>query len=409
MEQAEVKNEQSLLALLEALRNASKDLQTNSIFITHSPQPAMEALLDLHGEAGTVFSTFPDLSKLSQLLCSLKTLLQKHKTYQDNSLKSLLRRQITNYRIYQVAIAIEAEVQACIDRDCVQNLVRISREISSEEEKLRVLKEFEKRLSQGFDSDFQELILKAKGFSILESLLCDSTCSKRLREQAGLCIVALVRFNRNVFVGLVLMGPIVQSLISMASACSIQVFCSLIRLIKTPLVDEIETDGEIPRILNLLSFEDLSIQAAALDCICEIAFSGRKEVIEAMIEHRLIEKLVELQRSIHGDNLINADKENGNGNGIICEEGVELGAKMGCEEGKISQNRPFASCVVRFAVQIEVGEGLSHKERQEFKREILRRVREASVSEAEAVSIVAEVFSLEAVSSFLRRSAFPSY
>ncbi|XP_021597550.1 uncharacterized protein LOC110603874 isoform X1 [Manihot esculenta] len=392
MEQAEVKNKHSLLSPLEALKNACKSLQNNSFFITQNPQPAIEALLELHAQAGNIFSTYPNLSKLSQLLCSLKTLLQNHRTCQDYSLKSLLRRQITNYRIYQLAVAIEAEVQACIDRDCVQNLVRVSREIDSEEEKLRVLKEFEKRLSQGFDSDFQELVLKAKGFSILESLLCDSTCSKRIREQTGLCIVALVRFNRNVFVGLVLMSPIVQSLISTASACLLQVLCSLIRLIKTPLIDEIELDGEIPRILSLLSSEDLSIQAAALDCICEIAFSGRKEVIEAMIDQGLIEKLVELQRSIHGDNFVMSDQENWNenGSGVICEGSVELGAKRGCEEGQISRDRPFASCVARFAVPIEVGEGLNQRERKEFKREILRRVREASASEAEAASVVAE-------------------
>ncbi|KAK3211869.1 hypothetical protein Dsin_016575 [Dipteronia sinensis] len=90
-----------------------------------------------------------------------------------------------------------------------------------EEEKIEVLIEFVKRLSNGFDGDFQDLILKAKVFSIFELLLCDFTCSKRVREHVSLAIEALVNFNRNVFVGLVLMGPTIQALINMNSSCSI--------------------------------------------------------------------------------------------------------------------------------------------------------------------------------------------
>ncbi|KAK3211860.1 hypothetical protein Dsin_016566 [Dipteronia sinensis] len=48
---------------------------------------------------------------------------------------------------------------------------------------------------------------------------------------------------------------------------------------------------------------------------------------------------------------------------------------------------PFSNWVSRFAVQIEIGEGLSSKE----KMEILKRVKEASASEAETATIVAEV------------------
>ncbi|EEF46932.1 conserved hypothetical protein [Ricinus communis] len=383
-------NNNPLSSFLQSLKKSSKHLQNKSTFITHNPQPAIEALFELHREHETIFSSNPKLSKLSELLFTLRTLLQKHKGSPGNSLKSLIHRQIINYRIYQVAFAIEAEVQACIDQENVQNLVKISQdqETVSEEERLRVLKEFENRLLLGFDSNFQELVLRAKGFTILESLLCDSTCSKRIREQAALCIVGLVEFNRDVFVGLVLMGPIVQSLISMASGCSIQVLCSLIRLIKTPLIDEIELDGEIPRIISLLRSQDLSIQVAAMDCICEIAYSGRKEVIEAMIEEGLIEKLMEFQRSKFGDNLVKkaTDQCTEKRNGEMCEEDIEEE-----EEEEIVRNRPFASCVKTFAVQVEVGDGLNYQERKALKMEILRRVKEASVSEAEEASIVAEV------------------
>jgi len=42
-------------------------------------------------------------------------------------------------------------------------------------------------------------------------------------------------------------------------------------------------------------------------------------------------------------------------------------------------------------VQLEVGEGLRQRERRAFKQEILVRVREACVSDAEAATIIAEV------------------
>jgi len=55
------------------------------------------------------------------------------------------------------------------------------------------------------------------------------------------------------------------------------------------------------------------------------------------------------------------------------------------------EERPFVSAVARFAVQVEVGVGLSPREKRETKLEILRRVREAAVSPAEEASVLAEV------------------
>ncbi|KAF5776448.1 hypothetical protein HanXRQr2_Chr12g0524401 [Helianthus annuus] len=57
-----------------------------------------------------------------------------------------------------------------------------------------------------------------------------------------------------------------------------------------------------------------------------------------------------------------------------------------CENGDV-----FGSCVARFAVQLEVGEGLRQREKRELKQEVLKRVREVSVCEAEAATIIAEV------------------
>jgi|UniRef100_A0A2N9FH47 hypothetical protein len=386
----ELQNQRALLLLLEPVKKASKDLQTNYLVsLTNTDnsktktKTIIEALSNLEAEAGTLLSTDPYLFNLSQLLCNLKTLLGKLEKYQGYSILSHLCCQITNYKICQVACKIEAEIQAFLDRVSVQNLVRTLKEsVDDEDEKVKVLIEFKNRVSQGFDRDFQDLVLRAKVFSILESILSDSMCSKRVREQAALIVNGLVKFNKNVFVGLVFMGPTIGSLVSMGSCCSIQVLCSLIKFIRSPLVDEMESNGEIPRIINLLNSEELSIRAAALDCILELAYFGRKEVIEAMLGEDLVEKLMELQRLEHGREMVEK--------GGVCVE-TESETKIESKERDFVQNYPFDSCVARFAVQVEVGEGLNKGEKREVKLEILRRVRETSVSGAESASIEAEV------------------
>ncbi|XVF48332.1 hypothetical protein PTKIN_Ptkin03bG0181700 [Pterospermum kingtungense] len=370
MDETSNQDDQQLFSLLKFLQKASKDLQINPIFATNKPQSAIEPFLALENNANAILSNDPNLSKLFQLLCSLKTLLDKLQKYQGYSLPCILRRQIINYKIYQVACDIETEIQAYIDRESVQYLVKTLKDSDDEDKKVKVLVEFEKRLSQGFDLHFQDLILKAKVFSILELLLCDSSCSIKVQDQVSLVIASLIRFNKDVFVGLVLMGPTVRALISMSSSCSIRVLSLLIKFIRIPLVDELEAYKEIPRIISLLSSENVSIQVGALDCILGIAYYGRREAIEAMLEAGLVEKLVELQR---------------------IEEGSKSDPKFESDEEGYVETSPFESCVARFAVQLEVGEMLSKKEKMEFKLEILRRVREASVSEAESIAIVAEV------------------
>ncbi|CAN0887423.1 hypothetical protein LINGRAHAP2_LOCUS15612 [Linum grandiflorum] len=93
------------------------------------------------------------------------------------------------------------------------------------------------------------------------------------------------------------MGSVIRALVSMPTRCSMEVMCVLVSLIRTPLIDEMELDGQLPRIVAILgSDDDPTVKAAAVECVCEIAYHGRKEVIEAMLELGVIKKLVELQR-----------------------------------------------------------------------------------------------------------------
>ncbi|KAH0989531.1 hypothetical protein GBA52_001014 [Prunus armeniaca] len=103
MDEAEQQVEnQHLLPLLEALKKASKDLQSNPISIIYNNydiSTAIEALLELGTKADPVISVDPSLFKLNQLLSNLKTLFEKLEKLQGYGLRSLLHRQITNYKI----------------------------------------------------------------------------------------------------------------------------------------------------------------------------------------------------------------------------------------------------------------------------------------------------------------------
>ncbi|KAJ7982741.1 Coatomer beta subunit [Quillaja saponaria] len=102
-----------------------------------------------------------------------------------------------------------------------------------------------------------------------------------------------------------------------------------------------------------------------------------------------IKKLVELQRfELRGD-LIDLGQHSEKENREATVGGFVL--KRESSEKKFLEQHPFASCVARFAVQLEVGDGLRQRERRAFKLGIVKRVREASISDAEAGTIVAEV------------------
>ena len=351
-----------ILTLLDALKQASMHLHTTTnplssfLFKTDHSNAAIEALLELEPKAQALFSTDPSLRTLSHTLSNLKTLIHSHRHHGGGG---FLRRQIAAFKISKLARSLESEIQAYVDRVTVMDLVKtLLRKEANEDEKINALVAFEERLSQGFDLGFQELILRAKVFPILEQTLLLDT-SKRVREQSAFAIEALVKFNKNVFVGLVLMGRTVKALVDMASSSSIRVLSSLVKFIRSPLVDEMLCGGEIPRIISFLKTRDIAVCGAALECVLEIAYIGRREVIEAMLEDNLIKILMELQRSDSRDD--------------------------------VAGGFDFGGCVSRFSVQVEVGEGLSPEEKREVKLEILRMVKETSLSEAEAASVSAEI------------------
>lgn len=401
MEEVEKEENQQVLRVLELLKQASHELQSNPSAepTDESNSTAIKALLELETQSDTILSD-PNLSQLSKHLSYLKTLVETLQKTRGHSLRSFLRRRVSTHQIARVAGSIESEIQAWIDRESIETLVKAlhnhgldseSPDSESEVQLIHLLSQFQDRVSQGFNRELQDLVLKSRVFSELEAILRNPDHSKKLREEVAFTIEALIRFNKNVFVGQVLMGPTIKALVSMASTSSLKVLCSLIKSIKSPLVDEIESNNEIPNIISFLSSEDMANQVIGFDCVLEIGYFGRKEAIEAMIRENIVEKLVELQRSELGGDLIDV----GNCEEDETEEGESKhgSGKMKRRESreKYLEKHPFASCVARFAVQLEVGEGLRQREKRAFKQEILRRVRQASVSHAEAATIQAEV------------------
>lgn len=408
MEQAIQHHQQEVLGVLQVLKQASHDLRSNPTFSEEddprsSPSPSAAAaaggikvLLELETEADTLLSTDPNLATLSRHLSSLKTLVRSttRRHRRGGALLAFLTRRLSALEVSRLAAAIESDIQAWIDRETVGQLLdalRCHESESAEEQKLNALARFENRVSQGFDRELQDLVLRSRVLASLEKVICHPSSSKKVREQAAFAIASLIVFNKDVFVGEVLMGPTVRCLISMAasSASLLKVLCLLIRTIRSPLVDEIESNGETGSIIAALGSADLQIRVAALDCVLEMGYHGRKEAVEAVLREGLIERLVEMQSSsdLGGDLIDEAEAEAVEERAVVC---VDLGEET---KGKaLMERRPFAGCVARFAVQVEVGEGLRQSEKRVFKQEILRKVREASsISDARVATIVAEV------------------
>lgn len=414
-------NHHHVLRLLRLLEDASHHFHTNN-----SPT---KLLTQIETELGMFVSSDPRLSTLSSYLSQLKVLVQtQEESKSKHRIRSFFTNKIRALEISRLSRLIRSEIQAWSDRQNLEELAGILRErfsnsdsttsssststsstTSWDEESLIIekLSQLRDRLGRGFDIHFQDDLLKSRIYSLLELLLGRTSISKRVREMAAYTLRELVLFNKDVFVGQVLVGQTIKSLVTMGSMCGLDVLKSLIKAIKSPLVDELDLFGGILKIVQILGDDyrstssELGLRVMAIDCIMEIGYYGRKEAIESMLnEAGLIKKLVDLQRSEWGGTLIEMEKEenNDNSNSEELEEEeeekdrlVNLSSSRSKKEKKFLLKHPFASCVARFAVQLEVGEGLRQREKRAFKQEILKRVREASVSDAEAATIIAEV------------------
>ncbi|XWS27065.1 hypothetical protein CRYUN_Cryun26dG0084500 [Craigia yunnanensis] len=179
-----------VLKVLEALKQASHELQAHRTHNSaHSNSTAIEALLDLETESDSILSKDSSFSTLSQYLADLKTIVETLERTSGYGLGSFLTRRVSTHSISRVAGSIECEIQAWIDRESIESLIKGLKEPwRNEDELVRLLTQFEDRVSQGFNREFQNLVLKSKAFSVLLSVLCDPNCTKRIREDAAFCV-----------------------------------------------------------------------------------------------------------------------------------------------------------------------------------------------------------------------------
>lgn len=273
---ADEEETQQILKILEALKQASQQLQSHpepDSSESDSSSPAIKALLELDTDSDSLLSSDPNLSNLSHHLSDLKTLISSlHKSkHKHGRIKSFLTRRVKTHEITRVAESIESEIQAWIDRESITNLadqlqqIRLESNSSlykdEEDELVEKLTLFHDRLSQGFNINLQELLLKSKIFSELEFLLCcNCNVPQKVREKAGYALREIVLFNKDVFVGQILMGQTIKALISMDSLCSLEVLSSLIKAIRSPLVDVIDSVGGISKAISYLSSDDLALK-----------------------------------------------------------------------------------------------------------------------------------------------------
>ncbi|CAK7326991.1 unnamed protein product [Dovyalis caffra] len=187
-----------------------------------------------------------------------------------------MTRRVSTRAISEFVGSIRMEIQAWIDRESIESLMKGLKESLqiAKDELVSLLIRFEERVSQGFNRELQDLVLKSNIFCLLEKIVWDHELLKKS--------------------------------------------------IKSPFVDEIESNGEIPKIISFLDYKDLHFRAVVMDCILEIGYFGRKEAIEAMLKEGLIKKLVELQRLELGGDLIDMgmldhERENGEGEKIVLE------------------------------------------------------------------------------------------
>jgi hypothetical protein len=419
---------EGFLRVLRALRDAARRVEAGG----EGSGPALQALLALEAGADDLLAGDPDLSALRRLLYRLRALScsadLRGTTAEEGggvigSLRARCRRCGARRRVARVAGAVAAEIQAWIDRETIARLVAALRRRPDPDAGVGVggggadaaralLAELEARLlSVGrFDPRLQRALLQHGAFAAVEARLGDPDVG----DGCAAAVLALVRFNRDVFVGPVLMGPAVGALVAAASRspAPLRALNGLVAAVRSPLVDELHARGEGPRLVALLCAPDPRVRTLALEFALRVGYYGRKEVVDALLAEGLVKRLLCLQRSDDlGGSLADPDAEDSSccspnekekqqqqqqpdAEGRVPLLARLLGRRCECEDdgaAALASERPFASAVARFAVQVEVGEGLSPREKRAAKLEILRRAREAAVSPAEEATVLAEV------------------
>uniref|UniRef100_A0A453PYB7 Uncharacterized protein n=1 Tax=Aegilops tauschii subsp. strangulata TaxID=200361 RepID=A0A453PYB7_AEGTS len=369
MEEGE--RDDGFLNVLRALRDAARTVEAGD-----DDGPALRALLALEAAAHDLLAADPELHPLCRLLATIRALSWCASEEAAGGgvvggLRARCRRCKARRGIARAAGGVAAEIQAWADRELAARLVAALREQGRADARARaLLAELEARLlgagaAGRFDARLQDAVLRHGVFGAVEARL---GAPGEVGDGCAAAALALVRFNRDVFVGPVLMGPAVGALVtaaaSHASPAALRALNGLVAAIRTPLVDELHARGELPRLVALLCAADPRTRAPALELCLRVAYYGRREVLDALLAEGLVKRLLCLQRTAADADTNTTDEE---------------------------ERTMASSAVARLAVQVETGQGLRPREKRAAKLEILRRVREAAVSPAEEAAVLTSV------------------
>ncbi|KAH9291760.1 hypothetical protein KI387_043054 [Taxus chinensis] len=456
---------EDVLSMVKALKEASYDLPKNA----KNVENMVEALKRMEKSKSGALKE-PKLRRKLVSLCNLMEpqLERARKLANRRGLKYYISRakgKVLGNDISNVAVTMESEIQSWLDRQNMEHLVKLlDSQGCKEEELVEALGGFEARVKQGYNPELQDVILSLRVFDSLTCLLSRPlplSWSPRVQKEAAFALAALVHFNKDVFVSQIIMSGVVDSLLSTVaidcdlsigdadsdlSIAAVSVIGSLVAAGKGAVVDEIHGRGGVKKMVGLLEDKREEMRLVAMECVFEMAYYGRKEAIEAMLEEDVVGKLAHLQHSQAGGDLIDLpmhfprkdsssstssslslhqvsnshpltcitspqkdpeeclgklmedESENG-GNSMQAStsQRTESSLESGNEEHHYSaveeywQEHPFASAVSRFAIQLEIGQGLRQREKRALKQEILKQVRKAVPSDAEVATIFAEV------------------
>ena len=155
----------------------------------------------------------------------------------------------------------------------------------------------------------------------------------------------------------------------------LSVLKSMLSVGHTIVVDEIYSHDGVSKIVNLLVDCKLeALQFAAFDCILELVYNGRIEVLTQVFQCNVVKNLVMLRSSY---------KETTR-NSASC-------SSQDKDHGKHRDTYPFVDALSDFATQFAIGIGLREREKQALRQVFLRQIKETIQDDVEVANISIKV------------------
>ncbi|KAH7438402.1 hypothetical protein KP509_04G013500 [Ceratopteris richardii] len=310
---------------------------------------------------------------------------------------------IRGSEIERIGQSMETELQSWLDQQTVRKVADVISKGSSEAEQVHTINSFRELVQKGYNAVLQDTILSAGLVEKLAGLLVPGIAAWEVVEAAAFALSALIDFNKDIFVSLVLMAKMVKHVLRLMSSVSddhvlvlISVVNNMLSVGQTIVADEIFACDGVSKIVELLDHDSRALQLAVMDCIFELAYCGRVHVVNLLFQLEVIKKLALLQEN-------NATKEDmfasaeSDKNKSTEEQESPLGGSSDSfiliqtqEKGSVEEGS-FKDAVTKFALHLSIGTGLRKREKRALKQEFLKQIKEVLKDDTEVANITAEV------------------